>query len=199
MLSISTIQYMTYRNIFHMWYSFHTFGFFRKLTRHTHAAATKRSWIQLYHVNCLTEKLTLHHHCIAHHCQQVSQLQEIIRHAKKHPNWYHTYQLTLIQTQVCQILLRQTHLTHLTPGILKEDNARVINIRETNRNNDPIKNCARLIANLVKATYNSKAMRLKLEKDPLHHWVYFLTFINSLLIVLSQFKQNCMCLWTIHP
>ena len=81
-----------------------------------------------YHATLLTEPVTLHHHQMANHCQQASHLQEILCHTTTHPNRYHTYQLTLIQTQVFQIILRWTHLTQTT-GILNKDNQRVRNFR----------------------------------------------------------------------
>ena len=76
------------------------------------------------------ENITLHQHHMASPQEQASHLQEILRHATNHPNQYHTYQLTLIQTQFHQILLRQTHLTHLTPDIINKDDIHAINSGE---------------------------------------------------------------------
>ena len=59
---------------------------------------------------------------------------------------------------------------------------------------EPIKNCAKLTAKLLTATYKSKIIRLKLDKEPLQHRVYLLSFMNSLKIVLSKFSEAYMLL-----
>ena len=56
-------------------------------------------------------QVTLHHHHMNHQ-QKAWHLKEIRIHTKIHPIRYQTYQLIRIKTQVCQILLRQSHLTH---------------------------------------------------------------------------------------
>ena len=84
----------------------------------------------LYHINPLMEQVTLYHHRIVNHCQQASHLQEILHHTTNHPKWYHTYQFNLIKTQFYWIVVLQTHLTHWTPGNLKNDGVCVINIIE---------------------------------------------------------------------
>ena len=55
-----------------------------------------------------------------------------------------------------------------------------------------------ITAKLLQATYNSKFTKFKLDEDTLHLRVYFLNFMNSLKIVLSQFKQTYMFLCNIH-
>ena len=54
---------------------------------------------------------------------------------------------------------------------------------------DPIKNCVKLTDKLFKSVYKSKVIKFKLGEDPLHCRVYFLLFMNSLKIVLSQFSD----------
>ena len=62
---------------------------------------------------------SLHHHHMNHR-QKSWYLKEILNHSTIHPIRYRTYHLTLIQTQVSQILLRQIHLTHQTMSIINE-------------------------------------------------------------------------------
>ena len=47
---------------------------------------------------------------------------------------------------------------------------------------DPIKLCAKLTAKLPTTAYKSKVLKLKFDKDPLHHRIYYLTFMVSLKI-----------------
>ena len=66
--------------------------------------------------------MTIHHHIITNHRQQAPHLQQMIRHTETQPYMYHTYQITLIQTQVHRIILRQNHWTL---GILNEHDVRI--------------------------------------------------------------------------
>ena len=116
--------------------------------------------------------------------QQESYPHKILRYATTHLNRYHAYQMTLIQIQVHWIILCRTHLTHLTPVILNGNRC----------NNEPIKQCAKLIYKLLKAASNYNITKSKLDADLLQRWVYLLNFMNSLKIVLSQFKETCMML-----
>ena len=56
---------------------------------------------------------------------------------------------------------------------------------------DPIKLCARLIAKLLTTEYKSKIIKFKLDEDPLQRWIYFLTFVESLEMIFSQYKETC--------
>ena len=72
-----------------------------------------------YHTTLLTERtfpvtIHIHHYQMTHHRQQTSYLQKISHHVTTHQSWYHTYQLTLIQTPVYHVLLCRTHLNHGT-------------------------------------------------------------------------------------
>ena len=62
--------------------------------------------------------------------------------------------------------------------------------RSKSRFGDPIKNCVKLTANLLKADYKSNFGKFKFDEDPLQRRVYFLSFINSHKIVLSQFLET---------
>ena len=60
------------------------------------------------------------------------------------------------------------------------------------RFDEPIKKCANLTDKLHTAAYKSKVIKLKLYKDTLHTQFYFLSFMNSLKILLSQFSETYM-------
>ena len=56
---------------------------------------------KLYHATLLTQRslpVTLFHHSMDNHLQEASLVEELLRHKKTHPNRYHMYQMTLIQT-----------------------------------------------------------------------------------------------------
>ena len=54
---------------------------------------------------------------------------------------------------------------------------------------DPIKLCPNLTANLLTTAYKSKVLRFKLDQDPLQHWIYFLTFIESLQMIFHSTRK----------
>ena len=56
---------------------------------------------------------------------------------------------------------------------------------------DPIKLCEELITKLLTTAYKSKIIKLKLDEYPLQHHIYFLTFIESLEMIFSQYKETC--------
>ena len=51
-----------------------------------------------------------------------------------------------------------------------------------------------ITSKLIKAAYNSKVKKFKMEEDLLQFRVYLLKFINSIKILLSTFNQTCMLL-----
>ena len=53
-----------------------------------------------------------------------------------------------------------------------------------------IRLCANLTAKLLTTAYKSKIIRLKLDEDPLQRRIYFLTFIDSLNMIISQYREN---------
>ena len=57
--------------------------------------------------------------------------------------------------------------------------------------NDPIKLCASLTAKLLTTAYKSKIIKFKMDDDPLQRWIYFVTFVESLEMIFSQYTQNC--------
>ena len=57
--------------------------------------------------------------------------------------------------------------------------------------NNPIKQCAILTTKLLTTAYNSKIIRFKMDEDPLQRRIYFLTFIESLGMIFSQYTETC--------
>ena len=44
---------------------------------------------------------------------------------------------------------------------------------------------------MLSTAYKSKILKLKLDKDPLHRLIYFLTFIESPDMIFSKYKETC--------
>ena len=59
------------------------------------------------------------------------------------------------------------------------------------RKEDPIRLCATLTEKLLTKAYKSKIIRFKLDEDPLQRQIYFLTFIDSLDMIFSQYRETC--------
>ena len=55
---------------------------------------------------------------------------------------------------------------------------------------DPIKVCARLTAKLLTTVYKSKIIRFKMDEDPLQRRIYFLTFLEPLEMIFSQYTET---------
>ena len=58
------------------------------------------------------------------------------------------------------------------------------------RKKDLIRLCATLTAKLLATAFKSKMIRFKLDEDPLQRQIYFLTFIDSLNMVFSQYRET---------
>ena len=54
-----------------------------------------------------------------------------------------------------------------------------------------IKLCASLTAKLLTTAYESKVIKFKLDRDPLQHRIYFLTFVESLQMIFYHYKETC--------
>ena len=54
-----------------------------------------------------------------------------------------------------------------------------------------IKLCTRLTAKLLTTAYKSKRFKFKLDEDSLQRRIYFLTFVESLEMIFSQYKETC--------
>ena len=118
-------------------------------------------------------------------------LKVILRHATTHSIQYQRYQLTRVQIQVFQIILRRFHLNHQTKSIINKDNIKRNKKYCWSKKcfNHPIKKCAN-----ITAVYASKVIKLKLYEDPLQRRDCFLYLINSFKVILSQFKGTYMLL-----
>ena len=63
--------------------------------------------------------------------------------------------------------------------------------KKSHRKKDPIKLYPRLTEKFLTTAYKSKIVRFKLDEDPLQRRIYFLTFVESLEIITSQYKDTC--------
>ena len=59
------------------------------------------------------------------------------------------------------------------------------------REKDLIKQCATLTPKLLTTAYKSKIIRFKMGEDPLQSRIYFLTFVESLEMMFSQYTETC--------
>ena len=55
----------------------------------------------------------------------------------------------------------------------------------------PIRLCNTLTENLLTTAYKLKNIRFKMDEDPLQRRIYFLTFIDSLDMIFSQYRETC--------
>ena len=58
------------------------------------------------------------------------------------------------------------------------------------REKDPIRLCATLTAKFLTTAFKSKIIIFKLDEDPLQRRIYFLTFIDSLNMIFSQYRET---------
>ena len=56
---------------------------------------------------------------------------------------------------------------------------------------DPIKLCVHLTEKLLTTVYKSKIIMFKIDEDPLQRRIYFLTFVESLELIFSQYTESC--------
>ena len=56
---------------------------------------------------------------------------------------------------------------------------------------NPIKQCTTLTSKLPMTAYKSKIIRFKMDEDPIQQRIYFLTFVESLEMIFSQYKETC--------
>ena len=62
------------------------------------------------------------------------------------------------------------------------------------RKKDPIRLCPTLTGKLLTTAYKSKIVRFKMDEDPLQRSIYLLTFIDSLDMIFSQYRETCQVL-----
>ena len=63
--------------------------------------------------------------------------------------------------------------------------------KKSNRKNDPIKLRTKLKAKLLMAAYKSNIIKFKLGEYSPQRWIYFLTFVDSLDMIVSQYRETC--------
>ena len=63
--------------------------------------------------------------------------------------------------------------------------------KKRHQKKDPIKLCANLTAKLLTTAYKSKIIMFNMDEDPLQRRIYFLTFVESLEMVFSQYTETC--------
>ena len=56
---------------------------------------------------------------------------------------------------------------------------------------DLIRICATLTAKFLTTAYKSKITRFEMDEDPLQRRIFFLTYINSLDMIFSQYRETC--------
>ena len=56
---------------------------------------------------------------------------------------------------------------------------------------DPIRLCATLTEKLLTTAYKSTISGFKMDEDPIQRRIYFLTFIDSLDMIFSQYRETC--------
>ena len=63
--------------------------------------------------------------------------------------------------------------------------------KKKHQKKNPIKLCANLTTKLLTTAYKSKIIRFKMDEDPLQRRIYFLTFVESLEMIFSQYTETC--------
>ena len=71
------------------------------------------------------------------------------------------------------------------------DYRRKLHKKKSHQKEDPVKLCARLKSKLLTTAYKSKIIRFKMDEDPLQRRIYFLTIVESLEIIFSQYTTTC--------
>ena len=84
-------------------------------------------------------------------------------------------------------MTRQTHLRATTLILLMTFIIDSGDAKRRDTKKDPIKLCTNLTARLLMTTYKSKIIRFKMDEDPLQRRIYFLTFVESLEMIFSQY------------
>ena len=94
----------------------------------------------------------------------------------------------------CQISTKQDSLGYSSSDSDSSDESDYLCKRHKNNNShrkkDPIKLCTKLTAKLLTIAYKSKRIKFKLDEDPLQRRICFLTFVESLDMILYQYKET---------
>ena len=87
-------------------------------------------------------------------------------------------------------MTRRTHLRamiQIPPMTVIMD---VSDAKKETSEKDPIRLCATLTEKFLTTAYKSKITRFKMDEDPLQLRIYFLTFIDSLDMIFSQYRET---------
>ena len=63
--------------------------------------------------------------------------------------------------------------------------------KKKHRKKNPIKQCTTLTEKLLTTAYKSNIIRFKMDEDPLQRRIYFLTFVELLEMIFSQYIETC--------
>ena len=89
-------------------------------------------------------------------------------------------------------MTRQTHLQAAILSLLMTVITDASDAKnKKHREKNPIKQCATLTENFLTTAYKSKIIRFKMDEDPLQRRIYFLTFVESLEMIFSQYTETC--------
>ena len=88
-------------------------------------------------------------------------------------------------------MTRQTHLRATTLILLMTVITDTGDAKRRNIKKNLIKQCLTLMENLLTTAYKSKIIRFKMDEDPLQRQIYFLTFVESLEMIFSQYTEIC--------
>ena len=72
--------------------------------------------------------------------------------------------------------------------------SKIRNKKKSHKKKDPIKLCTNLTAKLLTTAYKLNIITFKLDEDPLHRRIYFLTSVESLEMKFYQYKETCKVL-----
>ena len=64
------------------------------------------------------------------------------------------------------------------------------NKNKSHQKKDPIKLCTKLTAKFLTTAYKSNIIKFKLDEDLLRSQIYFLTFVESLEMIFSQYNET---------
>ena len=95
----------------------------------------------------------------------------------------------------CQNCTKQdlSDLSSSYPGSSKKSDYKIkrLNKKKISSEKCHIKLCAKLTAKLLMTVYKLMIITLKLDEDPLQCRIYFISFIESLDMIFSHYKETC--------
>ena len=99
-----------------------------------------------------------------------------------------------IKRKITRNARKRTLHTHLRATLIRPTKV-IIKSRDAIKRraigNGTLTNYAQINGKAVTIAYKSNTIKLKLDEDPLQRWIYFLTFIESLEMIFSEYKETC--------